>query len=131
MSTDYIPEGDDECLDWMLNFYNELKDNFTRWGIPDPADPVGLPVMTYKTALTDHRKPDRGKATTKRKNDAKKAAKTACRKYAMAHVVYNEDITNEEKLRIGVHVHDKPPRIRPSRLPSQSARPCCRPRARS
>jgi hypothetical protein len=41
MSTDYIPNGDDECLDWMLNFFNETKDNFTLWGIPDSTNPVG------------------------------------------------------------------------------------------
>jgi hypothetical protein len=42
MSNDYIPNGDDACLDWMLNFYNEVKENYTAWGTPDPTEYRGV-----------------------------------------------------------------------------------------
>jgi hypothetical protein len=77
---------------------------------PDELEAVKKTVNTFEDALTIAENPDRRtKATVKAKNDARKVAEKASRGFIKANLTNNRKLTDADREKIGLPVHDTNP----------------------
>ena len=126
MSNDYIPEADRKFLVWVKNLFAYLIAHAMNWNInPSTWAHIDPPLITaYDDALAKAEDPNRGKADVLAKNEARDALKSATRRYVKEHLEYNSLITNEDRERMGLPVHDtKPtPVLPPDTLPAPTVK---------
>jgi hypothetical protein len=111
MSTDYIPQGDSAFLTWVKNLFAYLVVHAINWNInPSTWMHIDPPMITaYDDALTKAKDPNRGKADVLLKNETRNVLKTAVRKYVKEHLEYNSLISDDDRKRLGLPVHDTKP----------------------
>jgi hypothetical protein len=104
---DYIPSGDEQFLDWAQNFLTYAASRAAAWGIADSkvAALQALKVV-YAEKLAAAKAPNRGKADVLAKNEARDALEGAVRPFYKSHIAYNEDVTDEDRVKMGVPVHN-------------------------
>jgi hypothetical protein len=126
MRKDYIPRSDGNFLVWVKNLFLYVVAHAMEWNL-NPASWASIDppmIMAYDNALTKAQDPNRGKADVLAKNEARKTLESATRRYVKEHLEYNSLISNEDRERMGLPVHDtKPtPVVEPSTLPVASVK---------
>jgi hypothetical protein len=111
MSTDYIPRSDGKFLTWVKNLFAYLVTNASRWNLnPSSWAHINPPMISaYENALAKAQDPNSGVADTLEKNETRDTLKKATRIYVKEHLEYNSLITDEERLHMGLPVHDPHP----------------------
>jgi hypothetical protein len=120
MRTDYIPTGDEAFLDWAQNFLTYTASHAAAWGIAENKV-AALQALkdTYAEKLAAAKAPNRGKADVLAKNEARHELEAALRPFVKSHITYNEDITDEDRVKMGTPVHKN----KPSPVPPPSTHP--------
>jgi hypothetical protein len=115
MSNDYIPTTDEAFLDWTKNLVSYTASHATAWGIAEEklSAVQGL-ATTYETAFATAKDPNRGKADVLAKNSARNALKVAIRAFVKSYLAYNEAVSDEDRVKLGLPVHDKKPTPTPA-----------------
>jgi hypothetical protein len=110
-NTDYVPAKDGELLFWVKNLFTDVELNAMRWGLnPSSWMHINPPlIMTYDVALAKALNPNRGAADVLEKNEARDILKTAVRKYVKEFLEYNSLISDDDRKRMGLPVHDPRP----------------------
>jgi hypothetical protein len=126
MHKDYIPRPDRTFLSWVQILFDGVAEHATAWGL-DPASwaTITLLLATYKTALEKAEHPNRGKADVLEKNNARTALEKAVRQYVKEHLIANSAISDDDRERIGLPVHDTHPTPidPPKTVPFSKAKP--------
>ena len=111
MSTrDYIPASDGKFLEWVKILFAYVNDHATAFGI-NPSSWADIDALTaaYDAAYTKAEDPNRGTADVIAKNEARDALKKATRQYVKEYLASNHLVTDEDRKRMGLPVHDDKP----------------------
>ena len=114
MSHDYIPTVEVEILPFARNLYAYALANYGQWGIPSPQIMLDGAITAFDTALAAFQQPNHGRVDTLAKNEAKNALIHALRTYVQAYIARNPAVTDEDKERMGLPLHDATPTPRPA-----------------
>ena len=111
---DYIPSADGNLLPFAKNLYAFALANFARWGVPSPQAVLDAEVTAFEMALAAFQSPNHGKVDTLNKNESKAALVHALRTYVQAYIARNPLVTDEDKERMGLPLHDSTPTAQPT-----------------
>ncbi|MDR1340601.1 MAG: hypothetical protein LBK58_11200 [Prevotellaceae bacterium] len=111
MGKDYIPRNDGNFLTWDKNLFTRVRTNAPRWNLsPTSWLHIDPPMITaYEDAYAKAQDPNSGMADTLEKNITRDILKKATRIYVKEFLEYNSLITDEERLQMGLPVHDPKP----------------------
>jgi hypothetical protein len=110
MSNDYIPRSYRTFLSWVQNLFDGVAEHAAAWGLnPMSWAQITILIAEYKTALEKAELPNRGKADVLAKNNARKALEKAVRQYVKEYLIANSAISDDDRERIGLPVHDTHP----------------------
>ncbi|MDR1130476.1 MAG: hypothetical protein LBK96_05800, partial [Prevotellaceae bacterium] len=116
MSSDYIPRRDGDFLVWVKNLFTIVAANAAKWNLnPASWSHIDQLIAAYEAALKKAQDPNSGTADTLEKNQAREALEKAVRQFVKEFLEYNSLITDEERLHMGLPVHD--PKPSPSKDP--------------
>jgi hypothetical protein len=106
MNRDFVPRKDRDFLAWILYLLNFVLglglDNIP----PEEVEAVKKKVNAFEDALVIADNPDRRtQAAVKAKNDARKVAEKASREFISEHLTYNKQVTDANRLSMGLPVH--------------------------
>jgi hypothetical protein len=104
-NTDYIPRGDGAFLEWVKILYAYTLANFARWGVPTPQTVLEPLLTAYEAKFEAAQNPNRGKVDILNKNQARDALKKAVRAYNKAYLLYNPEVTDEDRERMGLPIY--------------------------
>jgi hypothetical protein len=104
---DYMPHGDRPFLTWMRHFLKVLADMLERVGFPvDVFEQLMAQTDKYEEYLEANEDPSRHTQVIRQKKDAAKAALMSnARVKIKVHLAFNEDVTNEDKDRLGLTIY--------------------------
>jgi hypothetical protein len=107
---DYIPTNDGKFLSWVKNLFAYMMAHAIEWNL-NPSSWLHIEPMitTYDDALTKAADPNRGKADVRVKNQTRDALKKEMRKYVKGFLEYNPLVTDDDRKRMGLPVHDRKP----------------------
>jgi hypothetical protein len=110
-NADYIPRSDGKFLAWVKNLFAYVLMNAMRWNItPSSWSHIDPPMITaYEDALKKTEDPNRGKADTQVKNQTRDALKKETRKYVKGYLEYNPLVTDDDRVHMGLPIHDTKP----------------------
>jgi hypothetical protein len=111
MSNDYIPATDTGFLAWVKNLFAYVILHASAWNL-NPASWSDIDpsmITAYESALTKAQDPNRGKADVLAKNTTRNTLKSATRIFVKAQLEYNPAVTDEDRRRMGLPVHDAKP----------------------
>jgi hypothetical protein len=110
MRKDIVPHQDDKFLEFVMILLGYTKDHLSIWGI-DPARLSEAEKLTveYNDALTKVKNPNHGKADVALKNKCKYELEQFVRGFIKEHIAYNHLVSDDDRLRMGLHVHDDKP----------------------
>ena len=83
--------------------------NYARWGVPSPSTLLETVIIAFNTALAAFPQPNHGKMDTLAKNAAKDTLTNALRTCVQAYIARNPAITNEDKEKMSLPLHDTTP----------------------
>jgi hypothetical protein len=110
MNHDYIPRRDGDFLVWVKIIFTSVAANAAKWNLsPSSWSHIDLLIAKYEAALKKSQDPNSGVADTLEKNQAREALEKAVRKFVKEHLEYNSLITDEERMHMGLPVHDSHP----------------------
>jgi hypothetical protein len=110
MSTDYIPVNDGKFLTWVKNLIAYVIVHATAWGLSPTAWAKIEPMITeYENAYNKAQDANRGKADTALKNETRDALKKEVRVFVKGFLEYNPAVTNDDRERMGLPIHDTKP----------------------
>ncbi|WP_059369535.1 hypothetical protein [Treponema endosymbiont of Eucomonympha sp.] len=119
-SKDYIPESDAAFLAWAKTLIAGLAAGGDGWGISEAAvERLQAELTEYERAQSAAEDPNRGKADVFAKNETRNTLKTDIRAVVKSHVAYNEAVTDDDRVRMGLPTHGK----KPTPVPAPSTRP--------
>jgi len=106
----FIPNRDEDFLDWSANLIAVSTANKTAWQIPDTALAALTPLHNaFDTALTAAKAPNHGKIDTQVKNDARDTLEHTERRFVNGHIRYNDNVPPAGKIQAGVPLPDDVP----------------------
>ena len=111
---DYIPASDGNLLPFAKNLYAFALANFARWSVPSPQAMLDAEITAFETALAAYQSPNHGKVDTLNKNEAKTALVHILRTYVQGYIARNPLVTDEDKERMGLPLHDTTPTPHPT-----------------
>ena len=114
MSHDYIPTVEGAIPPFARNLYAYALANYAQWGVPSPQTMLDGAITAFDTALAAFQQPNHGRVDTLAKNEAKTALVHALRTYVQAYIARNPAVTDEDKERMGLPLHDTTPTPRPA-----------------
>ncbi|MDR2193388.1 MAG: hypothetical protein LBP19_02835 [Treponema sp.] len=103
---DYIPNTDEKFRDWSRNLYDYALAHYTGWSVPSPHISLEALLTAYESAFAAAQNPNRGKLDVLRKNETRNALKKAVRLYVKAYLINNPAVTDEDKVEMGLPLHD-------------------------
>lgn len=111
---DYIPLSDRGFLVWSKNLIGYTGTHVEDWGV----DPAALTALTqlyaaYDSAMKRVEDPNRGRTDVLAKNQARDALKKAARQFVKEYLEYNHRVTDEERDRMDLPIHDTHPTPKP------------------
>jgi hypothetical protein len=110
MSNDYIPRRDGDFLVWVKNIITNVAANAGKWNLnPMNWAHIDQLIVAYEAALKKAQDPNSGTADTLEKNQTREALEKAVRKFVKEHLEYNSLITDEDRMHMGLPVHDLHP----------------------
>ena len=119
MAHDYIPTVEADILPFARTLFTYALANYARWGVPDPAPVLEAAIDAFDTAFAAFQGPNHGKVDTLNKNETKETLVHALRTYVQAYIARNPLVTDEDKERMGLPLHD----TTPTPHPTPAARP--------
>jgi hypothetical protein len=120
MANDYIPQSDGAFLEWSKTLTAYAAAHLAAFNVPEAAlTPVQTLLTAYETAFEAAQNPNRGKVDVLTKNEARDALKAALRTFVKAYLSYNPAVTDADKERMGLPLHDatRTPVPPPSTIP--------------
>ncbi|MDR0769141.1 MAG: hypothetical protein LBE71_04475 [Dysgonamonadaceae bacterium] len=109
-SVDYIPRNDSAFLNWVKFLIAFVKTNAEQWQIPATSwTNVDYKIWDFTVALEKMQNPNHGKADTEQKNHARGVLEPLIRQYVKEYLEYNHLISDDDRERMGLPVHDKKP----------------------
>jgi hypothetical protein len=113
-SKNYLPKAYALLLSWLVNFMSYLVANMQRFGIPtSKVDPLQKLVSDYQTAQTNSVNPNAGKADRLDRSEKAAIASKAVRDFVNANLRFNEAVTDEDRVKMGLTVPDPKPTPKP------------------
>ncbi|MDR1864384.1 MAG: hypothetical protein LBR08_02315 [Bacteroidales bacterium] len=108
---DYIPTKDKEFSPWATNLIDVAAPQASLWNIPMHVFPdVMQEKMRWDAAYALTLKPEtRNTVTIREKDDARKALKTSLRRIVKAYLIANPEVTDADRDRLGIPIHDTTP----------------------
>jgi hypothetical protein len=117
MTLDYLPRSFALLLNWLVNFITYLNANYSRFSIPNAKVAALQTLITqFQTAQAKATTPNAGKADRLDRDEKAVAVKKATRTFVNANLRYNEQVTDLDKVNLGLHVPD--PKPSPAPVPS-------------
>jgi hypothetical protein len=116
----YLPQAYAPLLNWLTNFISYLVANLARFGIPTAkVDPLQTKVNEFQTAQTVAEHPNAGKADRLNRKEKAAAVSKAVRVFVNAFLRFNENVTDEDRVKLGITVPDTTPTAQhePSTMP--------------
>ncbi|MDR2763883.1 MAG: hypothetical protein LBB90_02510 [Tannerella sp.] len=108
----YLPQPYGELLTWLINFITYLEDSsvVSRLGL-DTARIAALrsEIDAYHNACTLADSPNAGKADRLDRREKAKDIDSSVRHYVNVALRYNENLTDEDRVRLGLTVPDTDP----------------------
>ena len=107
-SKDYVPKMETRFLIWSDNYVNVLIGNAGRWGISESnLSKLNELNTVFKEKYSIAENPaTRTKVAIQAKNDAKKAFTADIRRVYRSFVLYNENVSNDDRDLLQVPIHD-------------------------
>jgi hypothetical protein len=116
---DYIPQQDGKFLEWVKILFTYAAEHARAFGIdPHTMDEITALTETYDKAYARSEDPNRGKADVIAKNEARDTLKKAVRQYVKEYLENNHLVSDEDRRRMGLPVHDTKPT--PARIPTDA-----------
>jgi hypothetical protein len=105
----YLPQAFGALLTWLINFitYLDSQGVIARLGL-DATRVAALraEIETYRTACTRADSPNAGKADRLDRREKAKSVSKSVRHYVNVALRYNENMTDEDRVRLGLTVPD-------------------------
>jgi hypothetical protein len=106
---DYLPAAFKKLLTWLINFITCLGDSafYSRLGL-DPAriETLRIEIQAYRDACTLADNPNAGKADRLDRREKARALDRSVRRYVNTFLRYNENLTDEDRVLLGLTVPD-------------------------
>jgi hypothetical protein len=112
-SHDYVPRNARELLVFAKNLYAYAMVHYTRWGVPSPQALLEAPIAAFEAALTAYESPNHGKIDTLNKDETQRALDKFLRTYIQGYLMRNPAVTDEDKEKMGLPLHDPTPTPHP------------------
>ncbi|MDR2468997.1 MAG: hypothetical protein LBD27_00740 [Tannerella sp.] len=112
MSTrrDYLPLTYAALLNWLLNFLGYVMENLNRFNIPiSETETLQETVNAFQVAQAKAENPNAGKADRLERKETANAVRKAVRDFVNVHLRYNRAVTDEDRVKMGLHVPDTTP----------------------
>jgi hypothetical protein len=107
---DYIPTNDGIFLTWVKTLFAYVAEHAALWGLlPDSWAHITPLITDYETAYNKAQDPNRGKADTALKNSTRNVLKKNVRQFVKGFLEYNPAVTDDDRERMGLPVHDTKP----------------------
>jgi hypothetical protein len=107
---DFIPAADGKFLEWVRILFVYVRMNMSNWNITEmQLRPVEEQIALYEAAYRRAEDPNRGSADVLAKNEARDTLKASTRAFVREHLTYNSAVTDEDRRRMGLPVHDTHP----------------------
>jgi hypothetical protein len=107
---DYVPRSDEGFLDWATTLIDYAVVNKARFQLKDE---VLIEIRdlknTYGDAFHKSQDPNRGKADVLMKNETRDTLKKSMRQFVKAYLIYNPLVNDEDKIKMGLPLHDTKP----------------------
>jgi hypothetical protein len=104
-NTDYVPNTDAPFREWVKILYAYILANFARWGVPTPQTDLEPLLTAYEAKFEAAQNPNRGKVDILNKNQARDLLKKAVRAYNKANLLYNPNVSDEDRERMGLPIY--------------------------
>jgi len=107
---DYIPRGFAKLLNWLAKYIDYLEPNADRFGI-DPMLVIELKgdIGDYVIAFNKANSAEASSADRLFRHEQAVAVEATVRGFVNKHLRYNENVTNEDRLSLGLTVPDYKP----------------------
>jgi hypothetical protein len=110
-SKHFFPTRDDLFLQWVVSFLENLRQALTRFNFPqDEYQRLVQLRDAYSAALAAAKNPaTRTKAAVQLKNDTKKELENTLRQDIKEFLLFNRNVTDEDRDNLGLPIHDTKP----------------------
>jgi hypothetical protein len=106
----YLPQAYELLLNWLINFKNYLNVNRERFGIPEARlTALQALISLFQVAQAKAEQPNAGKADRLDRKEKAQAVSKAARGFVNTNLRYNEAVTNEDRVNLGLTVPDTHP----------------------
>ncbi|MDR2563949.1 MAG: hypothetical protein LBC98_08420 [Prevotellaceae bacterium] len=120
---DYIPAGYSDLATWLKNMIAVSKLGLSRWQVSaGKLDPVEAASDEFSSANDAAESSSASKVDRQLRKDKATVVKKEVRKFVNANLRYNENVTNEDRLALGLTVPD--PHHTP--IPPPATYPICK-----
>jgi hypothetical protein len=107
MTKDYLPHGDVPFYEWVKNFLIYVLMYLVKWGLPAGcADRLNELLGKYKLALEVAHDARHSTQDIEKKNEAKEELMAEVRYFVGMYIVYNKNITSDERKVCGLPIYD-------------------------
>ncbi|MDR1602988.1 MAG: hypothetical protein LBS42_11255 [Tannerella sp.] len=114
-SKDYLPKAYVALLNWLLNFVSYVAQNIQRFGIPTSKfETLQKEIGDFQSAQTKAEHPNAGKADRLEREELAKAVSKALRYFVNVNLRYNENVTDQDRVNMGLTVPDTTPTTPPA-----------------
>jgi hypothetical protein len=105
---DFFPTKDADLLPWLKNFSTALTAGAAAWDIlPAEASTFATKVSAYEVVYDEAVGENRSRPLVIAKNRMKKQIKDSVRTIKNRYLDYNDAVTEEDRARLGLPVHDR------------------------
>jgi hypothetical protein len=113
---DYVPQAFGALLTWLINFitYLSKQEVFTRLGLDETRIlALKAQIEAYRAACALADGPNAGRADRLDRKEKAKAANKTVRHYVNVSLRFNENLTDEDRVQLGLTVPDTTPTAEP------------------
>jgi len=107
--SDYIPSNDTKLLEWAKLLLAYVALHFERWRIMEPSEELQALIVDYSLKMEVMKNPNFGRIDVKEKNLAKDKLVKELRGLVQGFIAKNPNVTEADKLSMGLRVYDKIP----------------------
>ncbi|MDR1561632.1 MAG: hypothetical protein LBS54_00915, partial [Dysgonamonadaceae bacterium] len=106
----YLPKAYSALSAWLITFINYLAGNLQRFGItPEEFEPVRNKAAEYNLAHIKAEEPNAGSADRLNRKKKAEEVSTETREFVNEHLRFNKNVTEEDKVNLGLTVPDPEP----------------------
>ncbi|MDR2409689.1 MAG: hypothetical protein LBE13_16480 [Bacteroidales bacterium] len=116
---DYLPANAGKFLEFVRNLLSYLIEHVMQWRIdPSTYQAMERLLQEYEAAYTRAEAPNHGSADILARNESRKALKKEVRQYVKEYLINNRLVTDEDRKRMNLPIHDTKPT--PAPVPTDS-----------